>query len=215
MDYDDDDGDVVHIPIPRELLLRLVSRHPNIPSIKPFSTDANWACVGLTNSTKSGSTHYALMKNYHCTPHTYPPLPPVAGPNWSSPRRVGSLAPQTNQVGSAASKTKRPQAPATQKEKGKAANTKGEKPYVYVPSRFFSDQLTAFEVWIARGGSALTKRGPLSQPMQNGVDGSPGSQPNGDIHDKATEDHHLVPRKPPDQLLIVLQVQPHRLGRNR
>jgi hypothetical protein len=41
-----DDDDVVHIPIPRELLLRLVSRHPNITSIEPFSTDADWAYVG-------------------------------------------------------------------------------------------------------------------------------------------------------------------------
>jgi len=45
MDYGDDD-DVVHIPIARELLLRLVSRHPNITSIEPFSTDADWAYVG-------------------------------------------------------------------------------------------------------------------------------------------------------------------------
>ncbi|KIM83576.1 hypothetical protein PILCRDRAFT_6994 [Piloderma croceum F 1598] len=45
MDYNNND-DIVHIPILRELLLRLVSRHPNIPSIEPFSTDADWAYVG-------------------------------------------------------------------------------------------------------------------------------------------------------------------------
>jgi regulator-associated protein of mTOR len=94
----------------------------------------------------------------------------------------------------------------------------GEKPYTYVPSRFFADQLTAFEVWISRGGSALTKRGPLSLPLPNG-DRFSGSEPtNGGVElivdvDTA-KDHHLVPRKPPDQLPIVLQVllsQPHRL----
>ena len=35
-----------HLPIPWELLLRLVSRHLNIASIEPFSTDADWAYVG-------------------------------------------------------------------------------------------------------------------------------------------------------------------------
>ncbi|KAJ3493649.1 hypothetical protein NLJ89_g10966 [Agrocybe chaxingu] len=87
----------------------------------------------------------------------------------------------------------------------------GDKPYVYVPSRFFADQLLAFEVWISRGGSALTKRGPLSLPQHalGKVDATP-EMPEIDIH----ADRHLVPRKPPDQLPIVLQVllsQPHRL----
>ena len=170
-----------------------------------------------------------IMKNYHCTPHTHPPLPATnTHPLWAAwdlavdtclrqlPDLIGahsdgSLAPQTNQVGSTAAKVKRQQAQATPKDKGKTANGKGDKPYVYVPSRFFADQLTAFEVWISRGGSALTKRGPLSQPLQG--DGFAGSQLNGDVNDKG-EDQHLVPRKPPDQLPIVLQVllsQPHRL----
>jgi hypothetical protein len=54
MDYNDDDGDVVHISIPRELLLRLVSRHPNIPSVEPFSTDANWACEDVLPDSRLG-----------------------------------------------------------------------------------------------------------------------------------------------------------------
>ena len=93
----------------------------------------------------------------------------------------------------------------------------GEKQYTYIPSRFFSDQLTAFEVWISRGGSALTKRGPLSLPLSR--DQSPTPEQNGSANPyppvttaESTKD--LVPRKPPDQLPIVLQVllsQPHRL----
>jgi regulatory associated protein of mTOR len=174
-----------------------------------------------------------IMKNYHCTPHTHPPLPATnTHPMWAAwdlavdtclrqlPDLIGahpdgSLAPQTNQVGSLALKAKRQQQQTTTpKDKPKGTNSKGEKPYVYVPSRFFADQLTAFEVWISRGGSALTKRGPLSLPLQNGGDRFVMSEPNGDVHDKTAEDDHLVPRKPPDQLPIVLQVllsQPHRL----
>ncbi|EDR15987.1 uncharacterized protein LACBIDRAFT_242724, partial [Laccaria bicolor S238N-H82] len=105
-----------------------------------------------------------IMKNYHCTPHTFPPLPPTnTHPLWAT----WDLAVDTclRQLPDLLSRS--------------ACN-----PYVYVPSKFFADQLTAFEVWISRGGSALTRQ------------------------------NHLVPRKPPDQLPIVLQVllsQPHRL----
>ncbi|KAH0837850.1 armadillo-type protein [Lanmaoa asiatica] len=92
-----------------------------------------------------------------------------------------------------------------------------------MPSRFFTDQLTAFEVWISRGGSALTKRGPLSLPPQNcsgsfdSTDGTNSSAINLNGISTSTghqTDQDLVPRKPPDQLPIVLQVllsQPHRL----
>lgn len=167
-----------------------------------------------------------IMKNYHCTPHTHPPLPPTnTHPMWAAwdlavdtclrqlPDLIGahpdgSLAPQTNQVGSAAVKARRASQSSKTNPPGKDGNAKpGAKPYVYVPSRFFADQLTAFEVWISRGGSALTKRGPLSLPIQNE------SSPNDRSRDRP-EGHDLVPRKPPDQLPIVLQVllsQPHRL----
>lgn len=171
-----------------------------------------------------------IMKDYHCTPHTQPPLPPTnTHPLWAAwdlavdtclrqlPDLIGahpdgSLAPQTNQIGqigSAAARARR----MAQKDKAPPKNPKatGEKPYVYVPSRFFADQLTAFEVWISRGGSALTKRGPMSIPPQNGIDRFGEAEVNGDVNDKGSD---LVPRKPPDQLPIVLQVllsQPHRL----
>ena len=47
----------------------------------------------------------------------------------------------------------------------------GDKPYVFVPSQFFPGQLTAFKVWISRGGLALTSCGLTSLPPPN--DGHP------------------------------------------
>ena len=166
-----------------------------------------------------------IMKNYHCTPHTCPSLPPTnTHPLWATwdmavdtclrqlpDLLVRSLNPGSgssvisNVVGSThgaiGSTSRTDPNPVTTKQLG-------DKPYVYVPSRFFADQLTAFEVWISRGGSALTKRGPLSLPQAS-------IEPNGaQSHDTTSPERHLVPRKPPDQLPIVLQVllsQPHRL----
>lgn len=168
-----------------------------------------------------------IMKNYHCTPHTYPPLPATnTHPLWatwdlavdtclrqlpdllvkslnagsmSGPSVVSNVIGST--PGSIGSTSRNDPNPVTSKQLG-------DKPYVYVPSRFFADQLTAFEVWISRGGSALTKRGPLSLPQAN-------METNiAQNHDTTSAERHLVPRKPPDQLPIVLQVllsQPHRL----
>ncbi|KAJ3709817.1 hypothetical protein C8R42DRAFT_729774 [Lentinula raphanica] len=72
-------------------------------------------------------------------------------------------------------------------------------PYQYVPRSFFARQLTAFEVWISWGGSALTLA--QSTPPSPNLAASWSSTP------------HLVPRKPPTQLPIVFQAllsQPHR-----
>ena len=63
-------------------------------------------------------------------------------------------------------------------------------------------------------GSALTKRGPLSLPVKNGGPGCEGADApvaNGHATEKVaggSTQHSdvLVPRKPPDQLPIVLQV---------
>ncbi|EGO19096.1 hypothetical protein SERLADRAFT_454001 [Serpula lacrymans var. lacrymans S7.9] len=137
-----------------------------------------------------------IMKNYHCTPHTYPALPSTnTHPLWSS----WDLAVDTclRQLPDLLAKSP-------------------NKPYQYVSSRFFTDQLTAFEVWISRGGSALTKRGPFSLPTQNGGERFDGSDIVNGVNgvDGKTGENDLVPRKPPDQLPIVLQVllsQPHRL----
>ncbi|PFH49822.1 hypothetical protein AMATHDRAFT_178237 [Amanita thiersii Skay4041] len=167
-----------------------------------------------------------IMKNYHCTPHTYPPLPPTnTHPLWATwdlavdtclrqlpdllfkndPKSNASLS--VTHMGSKAGRIGQ-----TARHEANIVPSKGpsDRPYNYIPNRFFADQLTAFEVWISRGGSALTRRGPMSLPTvgdkyiaealpYNEFDGS---------------DNHLVPRKPPDQLPIVLQVllsQPHRL----
>ncbi|KAH9056937.1 raptor N-terminal caspase like domain-containing protein [Lactarius vividus] len=173
-----------------------------------------------------------IMKNYHCTPHTSPSLPPTnTHPLWaawdlavdSCLRQLPELLRHSDTsmldmaMGSASIRARRQaQAQAATPRQDKLGH--GEKIYNYIPSRFFADQLTAFEVWISRGGSALTKRGPLSLPLQN-YDGSEvevdemGGPPASSVA-STKKDHHLVPRKPPEQLPIVLQVllsQPHRL----
>ena len=117
-----------------------------------------------------------IMKDYHCTPHTHPALPATnTHPLWSSwdlavdtclrqlPDLLKHVTPLTGMTGSLTTGRRRLAARAEQTPPPSLAP--GEKPYQYVPSRFFTDQLTAFEVWISRGGSALTKRGPLSLPL--------------------------------------------------
>ena len=173
-----------------------------------------------------------IMKNYHCTPHTSPSLPPTnTHPLWSAwdlavdscLRQLPELLKHTDTsmlgmaMGSASIRARRQaQAQAAAPRQDKLGH--GEKPYTYIPSRFFADQLTAFEVWISRGGSALTKRGPLSLPLQNydvpEAEDDPTAGNLGSSVTSTKKDHHLVPRKPPEQLPIVLQVllsQPHRL----
>lgn len=139
-----------------------------------------------------------IMKNYHCTPHTYPPLPPTnTHPMWA-------------QWDLAVTEFLR-QLPDLLINEEICGHGGGEPTYTYVPSRFFTDQLTAFEVWISRGGSALTKRGPASLAPSSAMAGTdvigcvPQSEGDGL--------EHLVPRKPPEQLPVVLQLLlslPHR-----
>lgn len=142
-----------------------------------------------------------IMKNYHCTPHTYPPLPPTnTHPMWAQwDLAVDAVLRQLPEL-----------MKNEEISNGIAAIPSLDTPYTYIPSRFFTDQLTAFDVWISRGGSALTKRGPGSLATSLAVDGSefiPDGEQDGEME-------HLVPRKPPEQLPIVLQLllsQPHRL----
>ncbi|KAK2464771.1 hypothetical protein APHAL10511_003189 [Amanita phalloides] len=169
-----------------------------------------------------------IMKNYHCTPHTYPPLPPTnTHPLWATwdlavdtclrqlPDLLfkGTDKAASNAMTPIGSKPGRiGQNGPINRQEPNIGPTKGpnDKPYVYVPNKFFADQLTAFEVWISRGGSALTRRGPLSLPTVG--DKYPAEYAGRNVLDGS--DSHLVPRKPPDQLPIVLQVllsQPHRL----
>lgn len=165
-----------------------------------------------------------ILKNYNCTPHTYPPLPATnTHPLWATwdlavdtcLRQLPKLLHPSDEVPGV------PPAPLLSllSRPGRigSASRPGDKASAYVPSRFFADQLTAFEVWIARGGSALTKRGPLSLPASS-VKGDSSNTPSPidpfPVESVNVDQHHLVPRKPPDQLPIVLQVllsQPYRL----
>ncbi|KAG5654155.1 hypothetical protein H0H81_006867 [Sphagnurus paluster] len=164
-----------------------------------------------------------IMKDYHCTPHTYPSLPPTnTHPLWATwdlavdtcLRQLPDLLSKTadlNVVGAPSSGGARPgRVGSGRQERTTVTPKSGEQPYSYVRNRFFADQLTAFEVWISRGGSALTKRGPMSlPPAGDRYSGVPET-----VNQPGVPEHHLVPRKPPDQLPIVLQVllsQPHRL----
>jgi len=172
-----------------------------------------------------------IMKNYHCTPHTYPALPPTnTHPLWATwdlavdtclrqlpdllykgPEAGSNSASTASNVGSRSGRIGQ----TTQQDKSTSTSSKStDKPYTYVPSRFFADQLTAFEVWISRGGSALTKRGPMSLPVAGDRYSGVSESITGRHEYEGMKDQHLVPRKPPDQLPIVLQVllsQPHRL----
>lgn len=173
-----------------------------------------------------------IMKNYHCTPHTYPPLPPTnTHPLWASwdlavdacLRQLSDLLKNTEPSNakdvSLGARNRRQAARNDPAAQPNPLSNPNENPCLYIPSRFFTDQLTAFEVWISRGGSALTKPGPLSLPVQipsdqlPNLDGPSSVSPYVSSSLEQSEDH-LVPRKPPDQLPIVLQVllsQPHRL----
>ncbi|KAE9410212.1 hypothetical protein BT96DRAFT_952907 [Gymnopus androsaceus JB14] len=146
-----------------------------------------------------------LMKGYNCTPHTSPPLPATnTHPLWA-----------TWDLALDACIKQLPEMLASNEIQQQQQNFDIPKvpPYQYVPSRFFADQLTAFEVWISRGGSALTRRGPLSLPSGTAYETTISTtSPNLSASWSSTP--HLVPRKPPTQLAIVLQVllsQPHRL----
>lgn len=169
-----------------------------------------------------------IMKDFHCTPHTYPALPATnTHPLWASwdlaldaclkqlPDLLKHNPPQ-NGIPTSLTTASRRRSARTDAQPQNHTGPLDEKPYVYIPSRFFADQLTAFEVWISRGGSALTKRGPLSLPPNSDQSPDLSSETLDSQQTGGSEngDHHLVPRKPPDQLPIVLQVllsQPHRL----
>ncbi|TFK24262.1 hypothetical protein FA15DRAFT_619557 [Coprinopsis marcescibilis] len=166
-----------------------------------------------------------IMKNYHCTPHTWPPLPPTNTHSlWATwdlavdacLRQLPDLLFKGNSMAGSilvANVGTRPGkiGETSRQDPNAGFHKAGDKPYVYQPSRFFSDQLTAFEVWISRGGAALTKKGPLALPQGEQSSSTPEPNPRSEYDGVPS---HLVPRKPPDQLPIVLQVllsQPHRL----
>lgn len=148
-----------------------------------------------------------IMKNFHCTPHTYPPLPPTnTHPMWAQwdlavdamLRQLPDLLRNEETV------------------HGKEVSAPSlEKTPAHIQSRFFTDHLKAFNVWISRGGSALTKLGPgsLAPASSDGVFEVGMANGNGEST-TSEQSQHLLPRKPPEQLPIVLQLllsQPHRV----
>ncbi|KAJ3570758.1 hypothetical protein NP233_g4189 [Leucocoprinus birnbaumii] len=182
-----------------------------------------------------------VMKNYHCTPLTEPRLPPTnTHPLWDTwdlavdacLRQLPELLfLQPELKGGDISKMGITPDQLGQPGKdpfGGILKPPDAKPYVYVPNRFFADQLTAFEVWISRGGSALTKRGPMALPLSSaGVpttlplttaaalppSHSP-STPTTKTSSRNERSRNCVSCVPNSMLPIVLQVllsQPHRL----
>lgn len=132
-----------------------------------------------------------IMKNYHCNPYTHPRLPPTnIHPMWAAwDLAVDSCVAQLPRL--------------LARERNPA------EPYEYVPNSFFADSLTAFDVWLSRGGCALSIPVPAPNPEHPPVD--PLTIP---VTCDATHKHALVPRRPPEQLPTVLQVllaQVHRL----
>ncbi|KIK63862.1 hypothetical protein GYMLUDRAFT_40943 [Collybiopsis luxurians FD-317 M1] len=147
-----------------------------------------------------------LMKGYNCTPHTSPPLPAT---------NTHSLWATWDLALDACVRQLPEMLAANDVQSQQAFEGPRPPPYQYVPSRFFADQLTAFEVWISRGGSALTRRGPLALPSGTLYEADSTNSPlSPNLAASWSSSPHLVPRKPPTQLPIVLQVllsQPHRL----
>jgi regulator-associated protein of mTOR len=118
-----------------------------------------------------------IMRAYNCTPMSYPALPATHNhPLWNSwDLAVDACLNQLPALLEAEAKSKE--------------NPNAQPTYEYQPSRFFTEHLTAFEVWLQHDGS-----------VSNHLSLRPTTP-------------HLA-RKPPDQLPIVLQVllsQAHRL----
>ena len=92
-----------------------------------------------------------IMKNYHCTPHMSPALPPTnTHLMWASWDLVVD-----------ACVAQLPRLLRTHNADGKPipeCDRSLTDLYQYIPSSFFSDSLTAFNVWLSCGGCALTKR---------------------------------------------------------
>ncbi|KAG9056238.1 hypothetical protein FS842_011274 [Serendipita sp. 407] len=147
-----------------------------------------------------------VMRNYHCTPHTIPGLPSTAThPLWAAWDR--SLEDIIKQLPDLIKSANPPKQQTLEIMEGKPFIPTPFK-YEYKSSSFFTDHLTAFEHWMSQGGGALIKVGSWSMPPLEKLD-EEGSSPGGDIPRP-----ELVPRKPPAQLPILLQVllsQAHRM----
>jgi regulator-associated protein of mTOR len=147
-----------------------------------------------------------VMRNYHCTPHTIPALPSTAThPLWAAWDR--SLEDILKQLPELIKSGKPPKQETVELIEGRQFVPTPYK-YQYKSNSFFTDHLTAFEHWMARGGGGLTKVGPWSMPPLEDLDEE------NTVHNEQISQPDLVPRRPPAQLPILLQVllsQAHRM----
>ncbi|KAL7747194.1 Target of rapamycin complex 1 subunit kog1 [Sorochytrium milnesiophthora] len=103
-----------------------------------------------------------VMRSYGCAPMSYPEIPDVhQHPLWNSwdlaldlciaqlPALLGTAGSPTKSDGDLPSDNCAAQPP--------------QQPYEYVPSTFFAEQLTAFEVWLTQG--MVAKRAPEQLPI--------------------------------------------------
>ncbi|KAK0433965.1 hypothetical protein EV421DRAFT_1841786 [Armillaria borealis] len=169
--------------------------------------ELNWIFIAITDtiawtsfSRETFSRLYRcdllrILKNYGCTPHTYPPLPATnTHPLWATwdlalPDLLRNKAP-AKAKNSATGQPPAPAAVITDENEvlpGRIGSLRHIPPYTY---------LTAFEVWISRGGSALTRRGPMSMPIskEKGLEENGSPAANGAIEDPLLPiPHHLGP----------------------
>ncbi|MCO5568459.1 hypothetical protein L7F22_022158 [Adiantum nelumboides] len=129
-----------------------------------------------------------IMRFYHCTPMSHPKLPPThTHPLWDSwDLAVDQCLSQLPTL------LAKEHAQQLLQQNGGPPLEPHLASFEYRHSTFFSEQLKAFEVWLAQGGVSRRRRGPVD-------DGNSDAEP---------------VRDPPDQLPIVLQVllsQVHRL----
>ncbi|QRW24836.1 WD repeat protein [Rhizoctonia solani] len=161
-------------------------------------------------------SQFFTCRAYHAQlplyPQSYPPLPPSHNhPLWNSwDLAVDSCLAQLPQLRAAEE-----QRLAAQQDVGPGGSQTSDAPgpYQYVPSSFFGDHLTAFQVWLTRGAAlSKTVTDEAVQPIYfNTADSSDESEPRDAFRPRRGI---LVPRRPPDQLPIILQVllsQTHRL----
>ena len=142
-----------------------------------------------------------IMRFYHCTPMSYPKLPPTHNhPLWDSwDLAVDQCLSQLPTL-------------LAKEHAAQQAAIPGNPPmdvhlsaFEYRHSTFFSEQLMAFEVWLSQGG--VSRKG-----RKRRADASKGIE--ADLAAAGDDEDERPVRDPPDQLPIVLQVllsQVHRL----
>jgi regulator-associated protein of mTOR len=157
-----------------------------------------------------------IMRNYGCTPQSYPELPPTHNhPMWDSWDLAvyGCLA-QLPRMLNTVEQVHLADDAAFDAQEGPYQRT--EAAYEYVPSTFFAEHLSAFEVWL-QGCPTITKHEQSSSRHSSHTNprtAPPPPSPSSSPIDAPTASLNFIPKRPPDQLPILLQVllaQAHRL----